>query len=84
MAVVFGKANLFTTCNCSLKKNQESGACLFPERISGFCSKKNSYPPLKVKSQAFRSDFNGQRVVVLEKRSVNNRGISQAPIKAQV
>ncbi|XVF42474.1 hypothetical protein PTKIN_Ptkin01aG0365900 [Pterospermum kingtungense] len=84
MAEVLGKTNLFTTCKYSLKKNQEGGACLFPERISGFCLKKNCYPSLKLESQAMRSDFNGQRVVLLEKKSVNNRSFYPVPIKAQM
>ena len=84
MAEVLGKANLFTTCNYGQKKNQEGGISLFSKRISGFCLKKNSFPTLKVKSQALGSDFNGQRVVFLEKKSVNNRRFCQVPITAQV
>ncbi|XWS42653.1 hypothetical protein CRYUN_Cryun16bG0032200 [Craigia yunnanensis] len=83
MAEVMGKANLFTTQNYSPKKNQ-GGISLFSKRISGFCLKKNSFPSLKVKSQALRSDFNGQRVIFLEKKSVNKRVFCQAPIKAQM
>ncbi|XWS58476.1 hypothetical protein CRYUN_Cryun08bG0037200 [Craigia yunnanensis] len=84
MAEVLGKANLFTTCNYSQKKNQGGGISLFSKRISGFCLKKNSFPTLKVKSQALGSDFNGQRVVFLEKKSVNKRRFCQVPITAQM
>ncbi|XWS57822.1 hypothetical protein CRYUN_Cryun09bG0206600 [Craigia yunnanensis] len=84
MAEVLGKANLFTTGNYSQKKDQEGGASLFSKRTSGFCLKKNSFSSLKVKSQALRSDFNGQRVVILEKKSVNKRMFCQVPIKAQM
>ncbi|XVE90094.1 hypothetical protein DITRI_Ditri20bG0049400 [Diplodiscus trichospermus] len=83
MAEVLGKANLFTTCNYS-QKNQAGGASLFSKKISGFCLKKNSFPSLKVKSQALRSDFNGQRVVFLEKKSVNKRRFCQTSITAQM
>ena len=84
MVEVLGKANLFTTGNYSQKKDQEGGASLFSKSISGFRLKENSFPSLNVKSQALRSDFNGQRVVFLEKESVNKRRFCQVPIKAQV
>ncbi|XP_022743222.1 thioredoxin-like 1-1, chloroplastic [Durio zibethinus] len=84
MAEVLGKGNLFTTCDYSQKRNQEGGTSLFSKKISGFCSKKNSFPSLNVISQALRSDFNGQRMVFLEKQSVNKRSFCQVPIKAQM
>ncbi|XP_022718966.1 thioredoxin-like 1-1, chloroplastic [Durio zibethinus] len=83
MAEVLGKANLFTTCNYSQKKNQEGGGSLCSKRIS-FCLKKNSFSSLKLKSQALGSDFNGQTVVFLEKKSVNKRRLCQVPINAQM
>ncbi|XVF06521.1 hypothetical protein REPUB_Repub06bG0055600 [Reevesia pubescens] len=88
MAEVLGKANLFTACNYSQKKNEEGGGVsLFSKRISGFCLKKNSFPSLKLKSLALRTDFNGHRVVFLDKKSVNKMkfsGSSTVPIKAQM
>ncbi|EOY10717.1 hypothetical protein QUC31_009846 [Theobroma cacao] len=84
MAEVLGKGNLFTTCDYRQKKNQGGGVSLFSKRISEFCLKKNSFPSLKVKSQALRTDFNGKQVCFLEKKSVNKRGFGQVPIKAQV
>ncbi|XVF56995.1 hypothetical protein PTKIN_Ptkin06aG0167100 [Pterospermum kingtungense] len=84
MAEALGKANLFTSCNYSQKRNQEGGVSLYSKRISGFCLRKNRFPSLKVKSLALRSDFNGQRVAFLEKKSVNKRRFCQVPIKAQM
>ncbi|KAL4325788.1 hypothetical protein GQ457_11G006550 [Hibiscus cannabinus] len=84
MAEVLGKTNMFLACNYSQKKNLEGGACLAPKKISGFCLKKNSFSSLKVKSLASGSDFNGQRVAFLEKKSMSKRRLSQVPIKAQM
>ncbi|KAL4352885.1 hypothetical protein GQ457_06G017790 [Hibiscus cannabinus] len=79
MAEVLGKTNLFTACNYIQKKDQE-----FSGRISGFCLKKNTFPSLKVKSQALRSGFNGKRVALSEKKSANDRRFRQVPIRAQM
>ncbi|KAG4165936.1 hypothetical protein ERO13_A13G101600v2 [Gossypium hirsutum] len=84
MAEVLGKGNLFTTCNYSQTKNLEGGTCLVPKKISGFSLERNGFSSLKVKSQALRSDFNGQRMVFLEKKSMNRRRFCQVPIKAQM
>ncbi|XVF30908.1 hypothetical protein REPUB_Repub16aG0099000 [Reevesia pubescens] len=84
MAEVLGNANLFTSCNYSQKMNQGAGVSLYSKRISGFCLKKYSLPSLKMKSLALSSDFNGQRVVVLENKSLNKRRSCQVPIKAQM
>nr|KJB80849.1 hypothetical protein B456_013G117900 [Gossypium raimondii] len=84
MAEVFGKGNLFTTCNYSQTKNLEGGTCLVPKKISGFSLERNCFSSLKVKSQALRSGFNGQRMVFLEKKSMNRRRFCQVPIKAQM
>ncbi|XP_021283225.1 thioredoxin-like 1-1, chloroplastic [Herrania umbratica] len=84
MAEVLGKANLFTTCDYGQKKNQGGGVSLFSERISGFCLKKNSFPSVKVQSQALRTDFNGKQLFFLDKKSVNKRRFCQVPIKAQM
>lgn len=84
MAEVLGKGNLFTTCNYSQTKNLEGGTCLVPKKISGFSLKGYSFSSLKAKSQALRIDFNGQRVVFLERKSMNRRRFCQVPIKAQV
>ncbi|GMI79094.1 atypical CYS HIS rich thioredoxin 4 [Hibiscus trionum] len=75
MAQVLGKANLFTVCNFSQKKNQE---------FSGFCLKRNTFPSLKVKSQALRTGFNGQRLVFSEKKGVNDGRSRLVPLKAQM
>ncbi|KAK9017466.1 hypothetical protein V6N11_079945 [Hibiscus sabdariffa] len=75
MAEVLGKTNLFIACNYSQEKNQE---------FSGFRLKKNTFPFLKVKSQALRSGFNGQRVVFLDKKSVNDTRFRLFPLKAQM
>ncbi|MBA0877982.1 hypothetical protein Goshw_024816 [Gossypium schwendimanii] len=83
MAEVLGKSNLFTACNYSQKKNQEGGVPLFSRRISAFCLRKNSFPTLRLEPQALRSGFNGQRVVFLEKRGLNERRFCRVPIKAQ-
>ncbi|OMO84698.1 Thioredoxin [Corchorus capsularis] len=84
MAEVLGKANLFTTCNYSHRKNQGGGVSL-PRRNSGFgLRRRNSLPSLKLKSQALRSDFNGKRVVFLEKKSSNKKRFCQVPVKAQM
>ncbi|KAE8699197.1 Thioredoxin-like 1-1 [Hibiscus syriacus] len=79
MAEVLGKTNLFTACNHSQKKNQE-----ISRKISGFCLKESTFPYLKMKYQALRSDFKGQRVVFLEKKSVIDRRLRQVPIKGQM
>lgn len=84
MAEALWKANLFTACNYGQMKYQEDGVSLYPKRISGFCLKKNRFSSLRVKSLALRSDFNGQRVAFLEKRSIHKRRLGQVPIKAQV
>ncbi|KAK8507555.1 hypothetical protein V6N13_141573 [Hibiscus sabdariffa] len=84
MAKVLGKANLFSACDYTQKKNQKGGGSLYSKRIPGFCCKTNRFTSLKTKSMALRCDFNGQRMVYSERKFVNKRRFHQAPIKAQI
>ncbi|GLT59691.1 hypothetical protein SLA2020_324970 [Shorea laevis] len=84
MAELLGKTNLFLSCELKVKgvQNQHGSISVFPKICSGRCSKA-SFPSLKVKSQALRSDFQGKPVVMKENRCMPGRRISRGSIKVQ-
>ncbi|KAE8727930.1 Tryptophan/tyrosine permease [Hibiscus syriacus] len=83
MAKVWGKTSLLSACDCS-QKNKNGGGSLHSRRIPGICFEEDRFTSLKMKSMALRSDFNGQRVVYLERKTVDTRRFLQVPIKAQL
>ncbi|XP_038994000.1 thioredoxin-like 1-1, chloroplastic isoform X2 [Hibiscus syriacus] len=84
MAKVLGKTSILSACDHSQKKNKKGGGSLYSRRIPGICFKEDRFTSLKMKSMALRCDFNGQRVVYLERKIVDTRRFLQVPLKVQI